>query len=453
MSHHDVDHAFLEALGMKKIWILAGLVLALFVVGCSKSQATPAPENANAEGSVAGADGRRAVGDDLASCVLVQGEQTMTSQQWADASNQFALAMLSKLPDSRMTVFSPYSIERAVGMVYEGACGETATEIRKALAMPDATNISLAGAEIETLMTGHVAPEMTLAIDNRVWVEKAYTLMEDYVRRVDAAYHAQPVSLDFSGDPEGSRKKINDDVALSTKDRIRDLLPPGAIDIVTRLILTNAVYFKAPWKDAFSPDHTVDAEFRGSAANSTVRMMHHSKNHRVYMDDAFVAFDMDFIADNYTFMVVLPTLADGMTGDGALRAVEEKLSAEKIREIRAQMENVKVNLSIPKFKIESDMKLAPMLRSLGMNLAFGDADFRGINGGRDLRIAEVIHKAFIEVAEEGAEAAAATAVLVKTRSLRPQERSLDIVVDHPFFFAILEKSTGTALFVGHVKDL
>ena len=441
---------------MKKVIVLASLILALSATGCSKNQGTTEPESAKAEGkTVTAPDAYRA--DDLTACVRVEGEQTMTVQQWADANNDLGFALLAKLSEnenSTSTVVSPYSIERAVGMVYEGACGNTADGIRKALFMPDAVNISVVGSSIEKSMTGNVTEDMTLVIDNRVWVEKSYALVEDFVKRVSEAYQASPTSIDFKMDPDGSRVKINQDIAASTKDRITDLLPPGSISIVTRLVLTNAVYFKAPWKEAFSPEKTTDEDFKGVKATNKIKMMHHIKKHNAFMNDALVAFDMDFMSDDYAFMVVLPTLADGQSAADALKSVEASLSAEKIREIRSQMESVKLNLSMPRFKLEAGAMLKPLLGSLGMSLAFSDdADFRGINGGTDLNISDVYHKAFIEVTEEGAEAAAATAVVVNTRMMRPPERTFDVVVDHPFFFAIIEKNSGAALFIGHVKDL
>jgi serpin B len=171
------------------------------------------------------------------------------------------------------------------------------------------------------------------------------------------------------------------------------------------------------------------------------------------MDDAFVAFDMDFTGGNYAFMVVLPKVAEGTSGADALKNVEAMLTADKMRQVRNQMDEIKVDLAMPKFKIEAGTVLGPILRELGMNLAFGGADFRGISGEKDLFISEVIHKAFIEVTEEGAEAAAATAVVMKTRMIHHEDEPMKISVDHPFFFSIVEKSSGTVFFVGHVTDL
>lgn len=436
---------------MKKVLIFTGLICALATAGCSKSQVTPAPESPDVN-TVGETDMRKVNVDDLAACVQSASSATISAEQWADANNAFGMTLLAKMP-AKTTVVSPYSVERAVGMVYEGACGDTAAEMRKALALPDASNLSLAGAEIEKAMLGNIAEGTTLAIDNRVWLEKTYVLLEDYVGRVKTAYNAAPTALDFKGDPDGSRIKINDDVAASTKDRIQNLLPPGTVDNLTRLVLTNAVYFKAPWMNAFVPEKTVKADFMGVAGTTSVDMMHHIKNHRVYMDDAFVAFDMDFTGGNYAFMVVLPKVAEGTSGADALKNVEAMLTADKMRQVRNQMDEIKVDLAMPKFKIEAGTVLGPILRELGMNLAFGGADFRGISGEKDLFISEVIHKAFIEVTEEGAEAAAVTAVVMKIRMIHHEDEPMKISVDHPFFFSIVEKSSGTALFVGHVTDL
>lgn len=436
---------------MKKVLIFAGLICALASAGCSKSQVTPAPESPDAN-TVGEADMRKVNVDDLAACVQTESSATISAEQWADANNAFGMTLLAKMP-AKTTVVSPYSVERAMGLVYEGACGDTAAEMRKALALPDASNLSFAGAEIEKTMLGNIAEGMTLAIDNRVWLEKTYVLLDDYVGRVKSAYNAAPTALDFKGDPEGSRIKINDDVAASTKDRIQNLLPPGTVDNLTRLVLTNAVYFKAPWMNEFVPEKTEKADFLGVAGTTSVDMMHHIKNHYVYMDEAFVAFDMDFTGGNYAFMVVLPKVAEGASGADALKNVEAMLTADKMRQVRNQMDEIKVDLAMPKFKLEAGTFLGPILRELGMKLAFGGADFRGISGEKDLFISEVIHKAFIEVTEEGAEAAAATAAVMKTRMIHHDDEPMKISVDHPFFFSIVEKSSGTALFLGHVTDL
>ena len=427
---------------MRKALVLAGILTAIGVSGCSKAQSSP--KTASEETANVSVLNQPVV--EKTACKAETGV-AIEPTAWADANNEFGFAMLRN--SEKSTVISPYSVERALGMVLDGACGETAKQMRTALSLPEADNLSAAGAMIENDMLTD-ADKIAINIDNRVWLAQNYTLTADYASSTASHYRAAPQILDFVGDPDGSRETINADVAKSTNDRIKDILPPGSVSPATKVVLTNAIYFKAPWTDAFDPKATDKQDFKGFAGTTQVDMMHHEKPHMVYNNDALIAFDMSFQDTNYAFMVILPK---EVTPE-ALSAMESGLSAKSLREMRGKMEDVTVRLSMPKFRVEAGTRLKALMQRLGMDLAFTqDADFSAISGKSDIFIDDIYHKAFIEVAEEGAEAAAATAVVMKMRAMAPVERDLAITVDHPFVYAIIEKMSGTALFIGRVTDL
>lgn len=427
---------------MRKALVLAGILTAIGVSGCSQAQS--APESANEENSNVSATRSAVV--EKAVC-KAETSVAIDPLAWADANNDFGFAMLKN--SEKSTVVSPYSVERALGMVLDGACGETAEQMRTALSLPEANNLSAAGAMIENDMLSD-AEKIAINIDNRVWLAQNYTLTADYASSTASNYRVAPQTLDFVGNPDGSRETINADVAKSTSDRIQNILPAGSISPNTKVVLTNAIYFKAPWTDAFDPKATDKQDFKGFAGTTQIDMMHHAKKHMVYINDALTAFDMSFKNANYAFMVILP---NEVTPE-ALSAMEAGLSAKSLREMRGEMEEATVRLDMPKFRVEAGMQLKQLMKSLGMELAFTHAaDFSAISGEPDIYIDDIYHKAFIEVAEEGAEAAAATAVVMKTRAMRPVARDLTITVDHPFVYAIIEKKSGTALFIGRVTDL
>ncbi len=380
----------------------------------------------------------------------VSSDAVIEPSDWVDANNAFGLKMLAMANGN--TVVSPFSAERALGMVYEGACNDTASEMRTALSLPDGANLSELGHEVEEAIAGNIGGEVAIHIDNRVWLEKTLTLQSDYVSNVEKNYGAKPQLVDFVGDSQNVRQRINDDIAKSTQNKILDLLAPGSINSLTRLVLTNAVYFKAPWKDNFNARATKQEAFKTADGEIMTDMMIHTKGHRVYQGEDYVSVLLDFKQGDFSMMIVLPNVADGENVGDALKKLEGSMSAEKIRIMHEMSDFMDVRLKMPKFKIETTAPMTDWLRSMGMVKAFDrSAEFSRMTGRNDLQVSSVIQKAYIAVDEDGAEAAAATAAIMMMKTAMPPRRDLiEVTVDHPFMFVLMDEVTGSALFMGRV---
>jgi serpin B len=352
-------------------------------------------------------------------------------------------------------VFSPASISIALAMTYAGAAGITASEMAQTLhfTLPperlhpafDALDLALAGRGEGKL--GADGKPMRLNLVNAVWAERTYTFRAEFLDTLAANYGAGVNLLDFIHAPNPSRLTINDWVASQTENRIKDLLSPDAIDSMTRLVLTNAVYFNAAWKTPFDGENTHDGTFTlldGSWAN--MKFMGASFSNIPAMQGTnFVAASLPYADDRLALLVVVPDL-------GKFSQVESSLDAAALGTLVAGLTNQPVMVGLPRFRVETGAKLAEILQSLGMASAFvpGAADFSGMDGTHDLYISDVIHKAFIDVAEKGTEAAAATAVVMKNGSVAPS--GLTVSADRPFLYFLRDQPTGAILFMGRVLD-
>ena len=428
----------------RNVILLLVLALAAFAVGCSKKQSS---EEANSATEAAKGDGVAApVAAGNAVCEVTS-DAEIEAREWVEANNAFGLRLLAG--ESGNAVVSPFSAERALGMVHDGACNDTAREMRTAMSMPDARNLSAAGHEVEDAMLGPARENdnVTVHVENRVYA--GTPLMDDYAARLRADYGAVPESVDFAGDPDGVRRHINDDVARATEDKIRDLIAPGTLTPLTKLVLTNAVYFKAPWFHQFVKGATNKADFRTDGGTVQVDMMHHVKKHGYVRADDCIAFTLEFHG-GYALMIMMPR----DTGDvvAALRDFESTLTAQKLRDLRDRMASEELRLSMPKFRIETTVPLTQRLKDLGMHKAFvpDEADFSRMTDKHDLYISAAIQKAYIAIDEEGAEAAAATAIVMTTRMAHRPSQPIEVTVDRPFVYALLERETGAALFLGRV---
>ncbi|MCL2326251.1 MAG: serpin family protein [Proteobacteria bacterium] len=433
---------------MRKAFVLVCLMVSMGVFGCNKAQKVQALDPvelvAEAEAEVAKAE----------TCAIASEAVVAEVSAWVDANNALGLSLLRAAPlqVGAGAIVSPYSVQRAMGMVLEGACGETASQMRTALSLPDAGNLSRLGSEVEAALLGEFAPFVTVNIDNRLWVEKTFTLAEDYLARVRDYYRALPEAVDFRMAFEASRKIINDAVAQATNGKIQDILPSGSINSLTRLVLTNAVYFKAPWANAFDANLTKKGDFAAPHGAVQVDMMHLSKQLPLYVHEQFMALVMPYAGSPYGMLVILPNRVDGKSEVEALGAVEASLTPELLRTMITEARPAQVNLTLPKFRIEASLSLKEHLTGLGMKLAFDqEANFSRMAAGADLMVSDVLHKAFIDVNEEGTEAAAATAVPMMTRGmLLPQGDPVDFIADRPFTFALVQGEKAVMLFVGRV---
>jgi serpin B len=251
--------------------------------------------------------------------------------------------------------------------------------------------------------------------------------------------------LDFAADPEKARVAINDWVSEQTESRIKDLIPAGAIDTLTRLVLTNAIYFNAAWYMPFHEESTEDGPFHLlDGSEVTVPMMKQTESFGYSAGKGYQAVELLYDGRELSMVLLVPDA-------GAFETFEDTLDVDRVESILKDLAPTQVALSMPKFKVESSFSLVDALTALGMPDAFTDrADFSGMTGNRELSISDVVHKAFVSVDEKGTEAAAATAVIMKLTAA-PAE-PVSVTLDRPFIFAIRDMETGALLFVGRVLD-
>lgn len=378
-------------------------------------------------------------------------------QELAAGNNAFALELYQAVKgESENVFFSPYSISLALAMTYAGANGETERQMAETLHfnLPEdrlhpafnALDQELASRKDSGSGQGADGKGFRFNIVNDLWGQKDYQFQAAFLDTLAKNYGAGLRLLDFSSQPEAARQNINKYIAEKTEDRIKDLIPEGAIDPLTRLVLTNAIYFNAAWQNPFEKSLTKDAPFTkldGSTVNVPMMEMP-SYETLAYADgEGYTAVALPYENPSLSMLILLPD-------EGSFEAFEGSLEAARLESILAETQFTSVRVKMPKFKIEGQFELGDTLSGLGMIDAFDPelADFSGMNGKRDLYIGSVIHKSFVNVDEQGTEAAAATAVIMETTSA-PMEM-IDLTIDRPFLFLIRDVTTNTTLFVGRV---
>jgi serpin B len=289
---------------------------------------------------------------------------------------------------------------------------------------------------------------MQLNIANAVWAEQTYAFQQAYLDLIAQDYGAGIQLADFIKNYEPARKTINDWVSQQTKNKINDLLAPGSVDAMTRMVLVNAIYFKADWEVPFDKNHTVDSDFTLlDGSQSKVNMMNNGQLNLPYIQgDGYQAVELPYQGNSAAMDIILPET-------GNFQNFESALDAGKLIGIFNSMQSTPIALGLPKFTFTTDFSLHDQLQTLGMTDAFdpNKADFSGMTGNHDLYIGNVIHKAFVAVDEKGTEAAAATAVIMQTMSA-PAQQKVHLVVDHPFIFVIRDLKSGQILFIGRVLN-
>jgi serpin B len=286
-----------------------------------------------------------------------------------------------------------------------------------------------------------------LSIANSLWGQQGFPFQDEFLDLLAENYGAGMRLVDYQTDPEGARKAINDWVSDETRDKIKDLIPQGVLDAMTRLVLANAIYFKAGWLNPFEETATGAAPFHlldGSVVE--IPMMHQSESYGYFIGDGYRAIELPYRNGDTSMLIILPD-------EGRFQTIEAQLSSEMITDLIGGETFGPVNLSLPKFTYDSDFSLNEALIGLGMTDAFDPdrADFSGMDGARDLFIGEVLHKAYVAVDEKGTEAAAATAVIMELTSA-PMGEPITFTVDRPFVYMIRDQQTGSILFLGRVMD-
>jgi serine protease inhibitor len=366
-------------------------------------------------------------------------------------SSEFAFDLYGRLRarDGNL-FFSPYSISTALAMTYAGARGPTATQMAKVLHFrfeEDRLHRSVAA------VTGKVkasARHADLRVANALWPQAGFPITPDFQSIAQRSYGASLEPLDFRRAPEKARGIINTWVEQQTEDRIKELLPEGVLTPATRLVLTNAIYFKGVWKHAFLEGATRKEKFILSTGQeiSEVPLMNQSRSLRYLDGDSFQALELPYAADELSMVVFLPRTVDG------LAKLESSLTADRLADWLARMTTQEVDVTLPRFKVTAEFRLDQALADLGMPLAFsaGQADFSGIAKGAPLSLSAVIHKAYVDVNEKGTEAAAATGAVVRVTSVQVRPLRPVFRADHPFFFVIRDAGTGSTLFAGRVLN-
>ncbi|MBF0569788.1 MAG: serpin family protein [Candidatus Omnitrophica bacterium] len=360
----------------------------------------------------------------------------------SESNNQFAFNLYQRYAARGGNVFfSPYSLATALGMTYEGARGKTADEMRTVLGFSadDAARRAATSEMIGRLNVEDPLFELTMA--NALWAQKGFSFLPDYLKMVKTVYGGEARSLDFFADAENSRITINSWVAEQTRDRIKDLLPERSLNSSTRLVLTNAVYFKGQWQTAFDKSQTTLSAFWLSPETfKDVAMMHKLDSFAYGENDAAQFLELPYKGDELSMIVILPK--DRTAAALAAGAWQVKMAPEK------------VSVSLPSFEFGEGSELSDDLKALGMASAFGQgADFSGMTGKPDLYIGAVYHKAWIKVNEEGTEAAAATAVTMEDKAVFLEEAPPKVFyADRPFIFMIQDRRSGQILFMGRVTD-
>lgn len=342
---------------------------------------------------------------------------------------------------------SPFSISTALTMTLAGAASETRVAMGKALKLPetDSTIIAAIAAIADDLNQAGAAGDFALSVANALYGEKTYAFKQTYIDFLKNIYHAPLTQVDYIHAAEEARKMINTWVEDKTAQKIKNLIPEGILDELTRLVLVNAIYFKGSWLSQFKVEATRDADFTlADGSKKTVKMM--VQNQRVpYLDAGdFQAVRLPYKGERLSMVVLLPAAGKD------LHEFAAGMTAERFTTIINDMAESKLDLYLPRFKVETGASLKPVLEKLGMAVAFTDsADFSEMTAKNDLKITAVIHKAFVQVNEEGTEAAAATAVVVGIKSI---SMPLEFRADHPFLFAIVDNPTGAVLFLGNLME-
>ncbi len=369
-------------------------------------------------------------------------------------NSAFALSLYQQLRGQDGNLFySPYSISLALVMTYAGARGETESQMAQALHFdlaqadlhPAFNALSQALANRANETKDQPGSALTLNIANALWGQQGYSFQPDFLDVLAQNYGAGMREVDY-GQPDQARAKINNWVSNQTNQKIKDLIPSGALNPLTRLVLTNAIYFKATWQYPFEKGATANGDFTLlDGEKIQTGMMHASKSLAYARGNNYQAIELPYAGETASMLILLPDV-------GKYADFERSLDASTIDTIESNLDQQAVELSLPKFKVEAAFSLNEALATLGMPDAFdqGKADFSGMTGQPDLFISSVLHKAYVDVNEDGTEAAAATAVVMELKSMPVSP--VVVTVDRPFIFLILDQESGTILFMGRVLD-
>jgi serpin B len=365
------------------------------------------------------------------------------------ANNQFALNLYANLRNKKKgenIFFSPYSISTALAMTYEGARSQTAREIQSVFHIPQDNAVRRSSIAAIYNRLNKKDAKHTLRTANALWAQKDYPFLKEYLNTIEKYYAGHATNVDFAKKTEQARRTINAWVEERTENKIRDLFPKGSLTDLTRLVLTNTIYFKGNWLKQFDKKETREEEFRaGPGRNALVPMMRRTDEKAEFNyaeTEELKILEMLYDGKELSMLLLLPKSDN-------LESLEKSLTLENLNQWKKELKMQRVNVYMPRFTFNSKYFLNENLKEMGMPSAFSPnaADFSGLDGTKELYIQTVVHQAFVDVNEEGTEAAAATGIGVGIVMLPqiPEFRA-----DRPFIFLIQEKETGNILFLGRV---
>jgi serpin B len=375
--------------------------------------------------------------------------QISKAQNITEGNNKFAMNLFHKLANNSSNVFfSPYSISTALFMTAGGAKSQTETQMLDVLCQTENTQ-AYHQKFGDHLSLVEKKEKIKLNIANSIWMQKGFIFRQDYIDLLSKAYTAKLNESNFKINPDQEAKKISKWVEGRTNNKIKDLIKPGVLQTNTRMVLVNAIYFYGDWGNQFDKENTLEADFYlNNKTTIKAKLMNIEYKMPYASDDIFEVVSVPYSSGEASMLIFLPKSKDNF--DKSIQA----LTFERLNALSGNLAHEKVNLKIPKFTMTTEFELSQTLSTMGMSLAFTDmADFSGMTGEKDLKIDKVIHKAFVDVSEKGTEAAAATAVIMVTKSAGPDMgKTIYFKADHPFIFVIKDNTTGQLLFVGLVNN-
>ena len=379
----------------------------------------------------------------------LEAPEKVDTQNLVEGNTTFALDLYKKLCEQKGNLFfSPYSISTALALTYAGAHGVTAQQMAEVLNFSeDQGQLHAAFAQLQTQLNAEQEKgDVQLTTANALWVEKNYSLLRDFRDLTNKYYKAPPNLVDFITIPEQIRIQINKWVEEKTNNKIQDLIQPGILNPLTRLVLTNAIYFKGNWESQFKESETREDKFWLTSDTSiTVPLMYQKGNFRFAKNESMQLLELPYAGNNLSMIVLLPNEVEG------LPALETILTKESVASWLKLFKKRELRVFFPKFKITSEFSLAGILGAMGMPDVFtAKADFSGMTGNKELFIDAVVHKAFVDVNEEGTEAAAATGIALQLLSY--SDPPPEFRADHPFLFLIRHNPSGSILFLGRIVN-
>lgn len=391
----------------------------------------------------------------MCSAALASAQSSMQSAPADQAeavrgSNAFAVNLYAHLcSEPGNLFFSPESISEAFAMTYAGASGETADQMAQVFhfTLPPARLHPAMGALLKQMNAANPAYELHVA--DALWAQQGEEYRSSFLHVLKSDYAAELHQVDFKTSPDLVRGNINQWIEKQTGDRIRDMLQPGTVTPMTRLVLTNAIYFKGSWVDQFSPRDTTPGTFHITPAQSVQAPFMSRAGAYYYLDGGtFQAIALPYKGSHLSMVILLPKKGDG------LAALEQSFTAAALDGWMQKLQfEDKVDLRLPRFTMTQQFELSKALTAMGMPAAFTDhADFSGMSASSGLKISAAIHKAFVDVNETGTEAAAATATEFMATAARVEPPPIVFNADHPFLFLIRDMSSGSILFLGRVED-